>query len=187
MKNNKTSQTNTAYLDVYTGLILTLLSREDIKNPAVKNILRFLVREASNCTSDLPCYDNKLGSKMTSVKAIERISKIKDGNYTGLVGDHVVPVSVINEKLIELKSIDVDAIKRTISKFAVRAVITKEEDAILRESKYIKKMPDEWNENIFARYEKAGIELKNIPYKIVLKEAKNRVKFDLHQKSINAN
>lgn len=176
--NKKTGQTNILYFDVYAGLILILLSREDIKNPAVKNILRFLVREASNCTSDLPCYDNKLGSKMTSAKAIEKIGKITDGDYSGLVGDHVVPVSVINERLIKLESVNIDIIKSTIAELAIRAVITKDEDDHLHKIKYKKEMPEDWDGNIFARYQKAGIELKDVPYKTILKAAKNKTRLE---------
>lgn len=184
MKNiDRSAGKNKEYFDIYSELICNLLSRQDLGNPAVKNILRFLVREASNCTSELPCYDNKLGSKMTSVKAIEKINMVTNNDYSGLVGDHIVPVSVINEKLTKLGLINIDSVKNAITKLAVRAVITKEEDDQLQIGRYKKIMPEDWGGNIFARYEKVGIELVDVPYKTVLQEARNRIKLRLGSNS----
>jgi len=168
----KTAATNLEFFEIYCGIIRDLLRREDRDNPAIKYVLRVVVREAANCTSDLPCYDNKLGSKMTSVMAFE---KIMNDDLSGLIGDHAVPVSVFNELLLNIEDINTDSIKKIIADHALRVVITEEEDKQLGDSKLKKKMPSDWNGNILARYDRVGIKLTNMSYKIALNEAKRSI------------
>ena len=162
MKNN--------YFEKYCEIIHLLMMRDDSENSAIKSVLRFTIREASNHCSDLPGYDNKLGSRFVSEKAF---AQIKSGNTTGLVGEHIVPVSVINEMIIKSKKNDISGIQKLISRYSERATITKEEDGKLRQLTLNTKMPEGWDgEDMFARYKKAKIALKDITFKEALRYSK---------------
>jgi len=169
---------NGEYFKKYCEVTYDFLKREDRENPAIKSIIRYVVREACNHCSDLPGYDNKLGAEMVSALAEKQIAA--GGNLAGLVGEHVVPVSVINKKLLELPAsrLSIEEISITVKELSKRAVITKDEDQKLRQKQLSKKMPNGWKwdgHNEMARYAAVGIETLQVSYKEVVKKAKENL------------
>lgn len=158
---------NEIYFKKYCELALDLLKRDDRDNPAIKSVIRFVVREASNHSSDLPGHDNKLGSEIVSILAYQQIS---EGNKYNLIGEHVVPVSEIVKALRELAELNTQIIAETIKRLSLRAVITKDEDKQLKDHGLSAKMPERWDgKNAMARYEIAGIKVVEMSYKEALK------------------
>ena len=155
---------NSEYFKIYCELATELFTRPDKKNPAVKSTIRFVVREATNTSSELPGYDNKLGSEYMSLSAREQMSK---GSFANLIGEHIVPVSVVIKVLESGNIFEEEYISKTIKELSVKAVITKKEDLLLKKAGYSNKMPDNWNvaDDIKARYEAVGIKLIKSKYK----------------------
>lgn len=152
---------NEGYFEKYCDVAYLLLNRPDKTNPAMKSIIRHVIREAINHSSDLPGYDNKKGASIASLQAIKQI---ETGNIIGLVGEHVVPVSVVNERLINLQNPTKEVIAETIRSFNLRAIITESEDKTLKMAGLSKKMPVNWDTtNVMYRYEFVGI--KTVPYR----------------------
>lgn len=74
--------------------------------------------------------------------------------------EHVVPVSVIVNKVSELKKPTEEEIVKIVKEWTIIAAITQEEDADLRKGKLSKTMPKNWNGcDLFARYRKVGIQV----------------------------
>lgn len=81
-----------------------------------------------------------------------------------VIHEHVVPHSVVMEKLLSLDPLTHETIMTVIKKYYVICAITKEEDKKLNNEKLRTKMPEGWDENngsVFARYEKVGISVIN--------------------------
>ena len=77
-----------------------------------------------------------------------------------VIHDHVIPHSIVMNKLLSLKEPSNESIMKVIKKFYILCAITKEEDGLLNSAGYRSKMPDGWNEekdSVFARYESVGI------------------------------
>ncbi|HEY9189262.1 MAG TPA: hypothetical protein VIM88_00170 [Sulfurovum sp.] len=170
---------NNYYFKIYSDLLYDLLSRyrDKIEVPSLKQVIRCLIREAINHATDLPGHDNKLGASMVSEEALELIKKHHGDNKALkglLVGEHLVPISVVN-KLV-LKNLPLDhqhELEKILKTFTNRAVITKKEHDKLNYNGLNKNMPEDWDgKNEKARYEKVDIALNEISYKKVLKEAK---------------
>lgn len=155
---------NSEYFKIYCELATELFNRSDKNSPAVKSVIRYVVREATNTSSDLPGYDNKLGAKYMSLSAGKQMAK---GQFVNLIGEHIVPVSVIIKVLEDGDIFDEGHIARTIEKLSVKAVITKDEDMLLKEAGLSNRMPVNWDiaNGIKARYKTVGIELTKSKYK----------------------
>lgn len=161
---------NDEYFRKYCEVACSFLMRGDRDNPAIKSIIRYVVREASNHCSELPGYDNKLGAEIVSVSAYKQIS---EGNTSGLIGEHIVPVSIINKALLQLSDTSIEEISKTVKSLSKRAVITVEEDKRLKGKGLSKTMPEgwEWNgHNVMARYETVGIDTLQTGYKDAVKK-----------------
>lgn len=88
-----------------------------------------------------------------------------------VIKEHVVPLRVITQRLVELASsgeLSCESIAALLDKYVHFATISKREDALLREKKLSRKMPECFEEeghplynNLFSRYEVAGIVLEN--------------------------
>ena len=77
-----------------------------------------------------------------------------------VIHEHVVPHSIVMNKLLSLDPLTNENIKAVIEKYYVICAITKEEDKRLTAKGLRSKMPEDWNDNIhsvFARYERVGI------------------------------
>lgn len=165
---------NEEYFTKQCEVLEYLLSRKDKSHSAIKTVIRCATREACNFASNLPGYDNKLGAKLISKKAYKQISQ---GDRTNLIGEHIVPISIILIELNNLKIINFESITKTIKKYSTKAVITKSEDCKLRSDGLQKSMPENWCGNdIMARYKRAGIEVIEKTYKEVLKEFKEIIR-----------
>ena len=129
---------NEKYFKTFCEVMQCVFEHKDCDNPAIKSIIRFLVREASNMCTELPGYDNKLGAELVSTEARKQI---QSGDTSKLIGEHVIPVSIINKTLMNSKDKSLEKIEKTIKALSKRAVITKDEDAKLRKKGLSKKMP----------------------------------------------
>jgi hypothetical protein len=79
-----------------------------------------------------------------------------------VVYEHVVPHSIVMEKLLSIDPLTNENILKVLRKFYIICAITKEEDRLLNAAKLKSKMPDGWNEetgSFFARYEAVGISI----------------------------
>lgn len=82
-----------------------------------------------------------------------------------VVKEHIVPIKVISDKLMELgENCSISEIKVVLDKYIKFATITKNEDQLLRKLKLNHRMPDEFYKHdseffndIFSRYKIAGI------------------------------
>jgi len=80
--------------------------------------------------------------------------------------EHVIPHSIVMNKLFSLDSLTNENIMSIIQKYYVICAITKEEDKRLNAIGLKSKMPEGWdeaNDNVFARYESAGISICELP------------------------
>lgn len=79
-----------------------------------------------------------------------------------VIHEHVVPHSIIMNKLLSLETLNNENIMSVIERFYILCAITREEDKLLNAAGYRSKMPDGWNEetdSVFARYELVGISI----------------------------
>ena len=73
--------------------------------------------------------------------------------------EHVVPTMVIVNMLMDIKSITNRKVENRLKKYLRVLVVTKEEHQKLNSSGLRYKMPEDWDgKNVWARYEKVGIE-----------------------------
>lgn len=136
-------------------VIFTLISQLGI-NPHTKHHIRAAVREASNKITPRKGQSLKERAHYMSTEAYE---KMKNRLFSNLIADHMVPISVVNEKILKLDSYSIESIKEIIQRYAGICVITKEENKTLGDKyKLNQRMPKDWDGiNISARYKIAGI------------------------------
>jgi len=73
--------------------------------------------------------------------------------------EHVIPTQVIVNMLMDMKPLTKRKVENRLKKYLHVLVVTKEEHRKLNSSGLRYKMPDDWDrKNIWARYEKVGIE-----------------------------
>ena len=73
--------------------------------------------------------------------------------------EHVVPTMVIVNMLMDMKPLTKRKVEKRLKKYLHVLVVTKEEHRKLNSSGLRYKMPEDWDgENVWARYEKVGIE-----------------------------
>ena len=137
-------------------VISTLIGQLGI-NPHTKHHIRAAVREVSNKITPRRGKSLKERAHYMSIEAYERMKK---GSFSDLIADHMVPISVVNEKILNLDSYSIETIKGIIHQYAGICVITKEENKTLgNKYKLNQRMPEDWDGiNISARYKTAGIE-----------------------------
>jgi hypothetical protein len=147
------------YFQKHCEIVSMLVSRGDKHHTAVKHHIRAAIREASNhiCFSAGSPKHSAQYMSLAAKKALKIDSKVK------LIMEHVVPVSILNEKIFALESPTSQAIEQVLLNTVIRAVITPEEDASLKNLKLSKSLPD--INNLFSRYEKAEISLVKNDYK----------------------
>jgi len=150
------------YFRRHCEIVLYLLQLPDLEHPAVKHHVRGAIREASHHASRGPGYDNKRGAHYMSVGAMKQMEQ---GDFDGLVGDHLVPVSVLNHMIVSEVSSTWEGIAQILLTHGARAVITKAEHKLLQELRLHKDMPPNWDRrNPYARYKAAGIKLEPNQY-----------------------
>ncbi len=142
--------------------IAVLIIKEFGLNPHTKYHIRGAIREATKKVTYLKGQD-KDAAHFVSKKAIDQIS---NGETRGLVLEHAVPVSYINQYVIACEDPEVKDVEDIVLKWTILAVITKEEDSVLSNLKLHKTMPEDWDgEDKLARYKAAGIEVEEVNYK----------------------
>lgn len=129
-------------------IVVLLVTRSDKGHPSVKHHIRSAIREASNHVGFAP-GDAKHSARYMSLAAMKAM---QDGNSEGLIAEHVVPVSVITEMIMNLESPTTKKIADLLMEYTIRAVITEEEDGRLKKSKLGKAMPEPVVCDKFARY-----------------------------------
>ncbi len=96
-----------------------------------------------------------------SVEAAKRVpagSKWAVCQKAGLRYEHAVPLSVIFERLMDVRD-DLDAIQTVVTNLYLIIWVTKDEDAKMGHMGLSRKMPVDWNGDLMARYNAAGIEV----------------------------
>lgn len=146
-----------------------LLENFDL-NPHTKHHIRGAVREATKKVTPISGKGKDIGSTI-SVGAYE---KIVNGELTGLVLEHAIPVSYINELVLKIKGYSTpEKIADIVLTWTVLTVITVEEHEKLSSLKLGKSMPADWDGNSkYARYNKAGIEVLDVGYKDAVKKSR---------------
>lgn len=77
-----------------------------------------------------------------------------------LVYDHAVPFKLLQDELLALTDVTVDAVHHVLKTHGVIVLITKKEDRLLRKAGYGSKMPSNWGRaDPLARYKAVGIEV----------------------------
>ena len=163
---------NHAYFVKHCEIVALLVNREDREHSVIKHHLREAVREASNHVAFGP-GDAKQSAEFMSVAAQKQM---EDGSFTGLIAEHGVPVSRLNDLIVDEArkgSLTVSAVARLLDENSLRAVITGQEDAKLHSMGLRKSMP-EGSGNLKARYIAAGIELVANRYSQLLKAGQRR-------------
>jgi hypothetical protein len=153
---------------------------QNVNNPAYKHHIRGAIRSATCNVVGCESSDSKKRAHYMSKAAKQQMLS---GKMDELMGEHVVPVSLINAKVVELyqskkkigKEIEVHEIIKIVKDWSVHAVITKKEDSKLKEAKLTKKMPPDWDrKNVFARHDKVGIVLIPNEYAALIKKKKKK-------------
>jgi len=120
-------------------------SQEHIQSGDPKRMYSQYIRYALDEISELNFYTSE------KAKGLKR----KD-----VIHDHVIPHSIVMEKLLSLDPPTNEKIMAILKRFYILCAITKDEDKTLNAAGLRSKMPDGWNEetdSVFARYEAAGI------------------------------
>jgi hypothetical protein len=109
-----------------------------------------------NNPSSVKDKDALLGMHFISDMAFD---VIEQGSDVKIIKEHSIPINVIREILIQQKPLTITDIENILLRFYRLGVLTKEEDKVLNEKGLQSSMPASWdfNENVFSRYEVAGI------------------------------
>ena len=105
--------------------------------------------------SEIKKYDDK---RLRSEKGFLDIRK-------NLAYDHPIPMKIILSKLKSTYPVKQESVEAVLQKYLRHGgvLITKGEHDLLRDIGLASKMPSDWDgEDIFARYKKAGISIKNM-------------------------
>ena len=91
------------------------------------------------------------------------LNAINSKSDTRLVKDHAVPVKIISEMLKQVNCPSEASVEKLLLSFYRLGVLTHEEDKTLNQLNLKSAMPNDWDgKNVFARYEKAGIQKADI-------------------------
>ena len=150
-------------------IVSLLANRPDREHPAVKHHIRSAIREVSNHVAIAP------GSAKHSAQYISHSAQqaMEANQCNDLIAEHVVPVSILNIKVMELEHPTPESIAEIMLSYTMRAVITSEEDSKLKSLGFQKTMPNTNNmDNLCSRYDAAGISLTENNYSQLLKKCK---------------
>lgn len=95
----------------------------------------------------------------------EAYEKVKNNDFTNLVYEHMIPKNIYQNEIFKLNianKLTKDMLFNILNKYWHIAIITKDQDKLLNDAKLRIKMPDNNHNNIFARYDKAGIKVFNL-------------------------
>ena len=144
------------------ALILTKLPID----PHTKHHISEAIRAASNKVTTIP-GDGKESAPFMSKAAGDQM---RTGNFLNLRFEHVVPISLINERVLEREDVTPQKIEEIVLKLSVLSVITLHEHEKLKAAGLNQKMPVDWDgEDLFARYRTVGIKWIANEYKQLIK------------------
>lgn len=136
---------------------IKLLKAVDLNDPIVfKGIREGLNKFLSNAYLAQPGHKYELGHYYSDAA----FEKVKNKDWSDLVFEHMVPKHKYIQKpcmdMAKSGKIDEEKVKVLVDKYWKIAIITKQEDKLLKG----KSMPKGWDkEDVFYRYTKAGIKL----------------------------
>ncbi|MDD2179444.1 hypothetical protein OIN59_18560 [Acidovorax sp. D2M1] len=136
--------------------VAALLLRELPSNPHTNHHIRSAIREASVAIRG---KHQKFPKNVDFYSTAAR-DQLTYGDASGLVREHVVPVSIISKKIFELNNpIEINIIN-IVHEWTILALITHKEHELLRENGLYDKMPKNWcGVDKFSRYKELAIEL----------------------------
>ena len=139
--------------------VASLVLRTMPVNAATTFTVRTLMREAVNKSN--PSYrgnDNKKNVRFVSAAAVPHL-----GQKGPVVAEHLIPISVLlNSRLYVAMDpvVETDDLVRLVKQYTNMALISVEEDALLRKHRLQSKMPANWDgADLFARYRAVGIKV----------------------------
>jgi len=139
--------------------VASLVLRTMPVNAATTFTVRTLMREAVNkSNSSYRGNDNKKNVRYVSAAAVPHLAQ-----KGPVVAEHLIPISVLlNSRLYAAVDpvVETDALVHLAKQYANMALISVEEDALLRKHKLQSTMPANWDgADLFARYRAVGIEV----------------------------
>jgi len=135
-------------------------------NAHTKYHIRGAIREAT-----LKVTLNKgSGKHKATLMSVSALEQMKCGNKSGLILEHVVPISVINQLILDLDEPNADMIQNIVVDWSLLSVITNNEDLLLKKAGLSKSMPNDWDgADKYARYKEVGIQVIESKYKELVK------------------
>ena len=105
-------------------------------------------------------WERRAGAKIRCAKFRSKAATGLRSGKGELVYDHAVPFRYLQDELLSLAPVTVQAVARVLDKFGTIVLITKAENARLDAAGYGYKMPQDWDEaDPLARYRALDIEL----------------------------
>lgn len=105
-------------------------------------------------------WERRAGSKTAAAQYRSRAAADLSPGDGKLVYDHAVPFIYLQRRLLALETVDESSILALLHQLNLVALITKDEDKILKSAGLNQSMPKDWDgSDPLARYRKIGIEL----------------------------
>ena len=144
---------NEAGFIAHCGVAALLLQKLEI-NPHTKHHVRSAIRQASLKVTPYRGSGKALATHVSELAALQ----IQRGEKQGLVLEHAVPISHINEIVLREKLIETGDIARVVRQWTLLSIITQAEHQCLSDRGLAKIMPKNWDgEDKLARYSECGI------------------------------
>jgi hypothetical protein len=126
-------------------------------NAATKHAVRVVLRSAVNKS----CPDYRGNDNKKNVRFISHSAAVaRSSKDVPVVADHAVPLSLLLDEVYKKRIVETTALVELVSLYSVMALVTREEDSLLRKRGLAKRMPEDWDgKDALARYRAAGISL----------------------------
>ena len=129
---------------------------QNYHNPALEHLIRTSHRDCVE--KSIPKNANKSNAIYISIKARKLLN---EGNQD-LVADHMIPLSQ-SLQIVKQSNVTVQELYEHCVEYASKALITKDEDRMLRDAGLVKKLPNNWpGPELLARYDYVGITVSEI-------------------------
>lgn len=105
-------------------------------------------------------WERRAGSKTAAAQYRSRSAVGLSFGDGKLVYDHAVPFIYLQRRLLALETVDEPSIRALLQQLNLIALITKDEDKILKSAGLNRSIPEDWDgKDPLARYQEMGIEL----------------------------
>ena len=105
-------------------------------------------------------WEYRRGGKVCAAKFRSKAAKGLSFGNGRLIYDHAIPFKYLQEKLLNLPTVDSRSIKKVLNKFCVSVLITRKENELLDSSGYRSQLPGNVGKLGFkARYSAVGIKI----------------------------